>query len=211
MDVIGEFFKSALFSIIAIFDVNSGTDEPPYRVIQAIDPQTEVRHYEPRLAAEITLTITDGKKPERIAFGKLASYIFGDNALKTKMDMTAPVEKSTPDQKTKIAMTAPVDMKKDAQTLTMRFFMPAQYTLDNLPQPTDPDIKIIVIPAQTLAVRKYSGSTDEGKVASEQKQLATTLASTSWKVTDSFRSYFYNPPWTLPPLRRNEILVPVAQ
>jgi effector-binding domain-containing protein len=211
MEVVGEFLKSILFSVIAIFGVNISTEEPRYQVIESLDPQTEIRLYAPRLAAEVSVSQSNDKKLESIAFGKLAAYIFGDNRLKSKIDMTAPVETSASGQKNKIAMTAPVDIKKDQQSLTMRFFMPTQYQPETLPQPIDPDIKIIVIPEHILAVKKYSGSADEQAITRHQEELAAKLAATPWKIAGDFRSYFYNPPWTLPFLRRNEILVEVKK
>ncbi len=211
MEPISDFFKSALFFIVATFGVNVGTDEPKYRVIEMIDQQTEIRLYAPRLAAEIHLSKTAEAKMESMAFGKLAAYIFGENKRNTKIDMTAPVEKSAVQQNSKIAMTAPVDVKKDQQSMTMRFFMPSEYHVDNLPEPTDKDIKIIKIPEQIIAVRKYSGFSNDDNVKKQQEDLMSALKLTEWKTMSDYRSYFYNPPWTIPFLRHNEILVEVKK
>jgi hypothetical protein len=125
--------------------------------------------------------------------------------------MTAPVEKSAVQQNSKIAMTAPVDVKKDQQSMTMRFFMPSEYHVDNLPEPTDKDIKIIKIPEQIIAVRKYSGFSNDDNVKKQQEDLMSALKLTEWKTMSDYRSYFYNPPWTIPFLRHNEILVEVKK
>ena len=211
MDAIGDFLKTVAFSVLAIFGTNLGTEEPRYQVVTVIDPNTEIRLYAPRLAAEITVTRSDDKKLDSVAFGRLAAFIFGENTANTKLAMTAPVEKSDPAPKTKIAMTAPVEMKGDQQTLTMRFFMPSHLTADTVPRPKDPAIKLITLPEQHVAVRTYSGSADQGIILSQQEQLKARLAETDWKLSGDFRSYFYNPPWTLPFLRRNEITVDVTR
>lgn len=211
MDAIGDFFKTVLFSVLAIFGTNLGTEEPPYQRVAVIDDHTEIRLYAPRLAAEVTVTRSDDKKLDSVAFGKLAAFIFGENTKNAKLAMTAPVETSDLAAKTKIAMTAPVDVKKDQETLTMRFFMPAHFTPETLPQPKNSEIKIILLPEHAVAVRKYSGFADEALISAQQEQLAAALAATDWKITGAFRSYFYNLPWTLPFLRRNEIVVDVRK
>ena len=211
MDSISEFFKSALFFVVATFGINVSTEEPAYQILEQIDPQTEIRLYAPRLAAEVTVAQSGDQKMENRAFGKLAAYIFGDNQVKARIEMTAPVEQSRPTQAAKIAMTAPVDVKKDGPSMTMRFFMPSDYKPDTLPQPKDPSIKITLLPEQRIAVRRYTGFTDEDSVHVQQEKLADSLNKTTWRMDGDFRSYFYNPPWTLPFLRRNEILVPVKQ
>ena len=211
METITGFFKSAVFFVVATFGVNAGIEEPKYTVIESLDPQTEIRLYAPRIAAEVTVTRTNGQRTENAAFGKLAAYIFGDNKNNSKMEMTAPVERSGTDKSSKIAMTAPVDVSNDAETMTMRFFMPSEYNLSNLPRPNDPNIKIISLPEHVVAVRQYSGFTNEENIKEQEAKLANTLKTTKWKQNGHFRSYFYNPPWTLPFLRHNEILVDATQ
>jgi hypothetical protein len=211
VDTIGEFLKTVIFSVLAIFGTNLGTEEPRYQVVAVLDPNTEIRLYAPRLAAEITVTRADDKKLDSVAFGRLAAFIFGENTANTKLAMTAPVEKSDPAPKTKIAMTAPVEMKGDQQSMTMRFFMPSHLTADTVPRPKDPAIKLITLPEQHVAVRTYSGAADEIMIRNQQEQLKSALAATSWKLSGDFRSYFYNPPWTLPFLRRNEITINVTR
>jgi SOUL heme-binding protein len=211
METITGFFKSAVFFVVATFGVNAGIEEPKYTVIEKIDPQTEIRLYAPRIAAEVTVTKTNGQRTENAAFGKLAAYIFGDNTTNSKIDMTAPVERAGTDKSSKIAMTAPVDVRNDAETMTMRFFMPSEYNLGNLPQPNDKTIKIISLPEHLVAVRHYSGFTNEENIKEQQAKLVDSLKSTTWKQNGISRSYFYNPPWTLPFLRHNEILVDVIR
>jgi len=211
MEAISEIFKSAIFFAVATFGVNAGIEEPKYTVIEIIDQQTEIRLYAPRIAAEVTVTKADDNRTDSAAFGKLASYIFGQNKSNAKIEMTSPVEQSAPAKGSKIAMTAPVDVRNDNETMTMRFFMPSEYNLNNLPQPNDKTIKIISLPEHMVAVRKYSGSTKEDNIKEQELKLADSLKSTKWKHNGNTRSYFYNPPWTLPFLRHNEIVVDVTK
>ena len=211
MEAISEIFKSAIFFVVATFGVNAGIEEPKYSVIETIDQHTEIRLYSPRIAAEVTVTKADDNRTDNAAFGKLASYIFGQNNSNSKIEMTSPVEKSAGAKGSKIAMTAPVDIKNDTGSMTMRFFMPSEYNLSNLPQPNDKSIKIISLPEHYVAVRKYSGFTKEENIKDEEKKLVDSLKSTKWKHNGNTRSYFYNPPWTLPFLRHNEIVVDVGK
>ncbi len=211
MEAISEIFKSAIFFVVATFGVNAGIEEPKYTVIEIIDQQTEIRLYAPRIAAEVTVTKADDNRTDSAAFGKLASYIFGQNKSNAKIEMTSPVEQSAPAKGNKIAMTAPVDVRNDKETMTMRFFMPSEYNLNNLPQPNDKTIKIISLPEHIVAVRKYSGFTKEDNIKEQEMKLADSLKSTKWKQNGNSRSYFYNPPWTLPFLRHNEIVLDVTK
>src|SRR5271169_2308563 len=74
--------------------------------------------------------------PRNEAFRAIAGYIFGANKGRQKIDMTAPVEITSSGQK--IAMTAPVEAQSSDKGLVMRFFMPAEYSREQLPEPSDP-------------------------------------------------------------------------
>ena len=79
----------------------------------------------------------------RDAIGKgfriIADYIFGNNTTAQKVPMTAPV---TQQDSQKIAMTAPVTQQGDGNTWRVRFIMPSNYTLETLPKPNNPAIKL---------------------------------------------------------------------
>ena len=203
------FITSAVFFVLSTFGINSGTEQPKYEVIERIGTSVEIRRYAPRIAAEATIDVTKSDNPRGEAFRIVAAYIFGANKGKKKIDMTSPVEVKTAGEK--IAMTAPVEVNKSEKRLAMRFFMPKQYSKEELPEPTDSRVRLIDIPSETAAVLQFTGSTDDAAVSARTAELLKLLRGTSWKIEGTPTAFFYNPPWTIPFLRRNEIAVTVSK
>jgi hypothetical protein len=119
--------------------------------------------------------------------------------------MTAPVAQSSET----IAMTAPVAQDHTPDGWTIRFFMPAHYTMETLPKPNDPSVRLVAVPGQTMAVIRFTGSTAPEAIASHQAELQQALATGTWRADGPPVAWFYDPPWTLPFFRRNEVAVPV--
>ena len=124
--------------------------------------------------------------------------------------MTVPVESAARGEE--IAMTTPVETAPAADGgYAMRFFLPSSYTLASAPEPTDPRVRIVAVPETTEAVLSFTGSRSPERVADEQERLLSALASSAWRPTGPPVALFYDPPWTIPFLRRNEVAVPVAK
>jgi hypothetical protein len=210
IDSITSFFGSIVFAILSTFGVNTGTEQPKYVVVDRIGSNIEIRKYAPRIAAEYTLDTQGSGNPRGDAFRAIAGYIFGANKGRKTLDMTSPVEMK-PMGSTKIAMTTPVEMNKSEQQMTMRFFMPAEYKLVDLPVPTNPRIKLIEIPEVIVAALTFSGSTAEESIATETERLLKQIKSSAYQPTGEPTAYLYNPPWTIPFLRRNEVIVSVKK
>ncbi len=193
----------------AIFGVRGGTEEPAHTVEQLTDG-VEIRRYGPRIAAETTVT-ADDEAARNIGFRRLAGYIFGGNHADAKIEMTAPVaQQSGGGRGEKIAMTAPVSQRAgDDGQWVIRFFMPVEKTMESLPQPNDPAVQLVTVPAETIAVRRFTGSYNRDAVASQTAALLRTLHETGFRPVGTPSAWFYDPPWTLPMLRRNEIAVPI--
>jgi hypothetical protein len=177
-------------------------EEPPYSVLAELGDGIEIRRYGPRIAAETT-----GRGPND-AFRTLAGYIFGGNRQRLEIAMTAPV---TMTASQRIAMTAPVATAPAGDGLVMRFFMPAGWTMATLPEPSDPRVSLVEVPAEDLAVLRYTGLGLDGVVAARSSQLLDRLATSDWQPTGAPVAWFYDPPWTIPFLRRNEIAVAVKR
>ena len=203
------FLTSIATAFVAIFGINMQTEQPRYDVLERIGQSVEIRYYRPRVAAETTIDATKSDNARSEAFRLIAGYIFGANKTTDKIAMTTPVEISAPGAK--IAMTAPVEVNKSDSALVMRFFMPSQYSINQLPESTDSRVKLIEIPKTTVAALQFSGSTGDGAVAERATELTKALGSTNWKIAGPATAYFYNPPWTLPFLRTNEVVIPVAK
>ena len=203
------FIASIAAAVVSIFGVNVGTEQPRYDVLQRIGENIEIRQYGPRVAAETTIDRSKSDSARGDAFRLIAGYIFRANKTREKVAMTAPVEISSPG--TKIAMTAPVEVNNSDNVLVMRFFMPSKYSIDQLPEPSDPRVKLTQIPSMTVAALRFSGPTSDAAVSSRTEKLVIALQSSKWKTAGPATAFFYNPPWTVPFLRTNEIVIPVSQ
>jgi hypothetical protein len=107
-------------------------------------------------------------------------------------------------------MTSPVvQQPAGAESWSIQFIMPSKYTLATLPQPNDPRVRLVEIPARTFAVVRFSGLGREDAVARHEKALDAALAGSSWRAVGEPVTWYYDPPWTVPFLRRNEVARPV--
>lgn len=191
-----------------VIGVRAGTEEPAYDVIGR-QGEVEIRRYAPRLAAETLVEGADGEGAARsIGFRRLAGYIFGGNRPAAKIAMTAPVEQAAGSDPVRIAMTAPVAQAGEGpDAWRIRFFMPARWTRETLPEPTDPLVAIVEVPGEVVAVRRFSGIPSAKAVQAEATRLRQALEHGDWAAEGPVLGWFYDPPWTLPPLRRNEVAV----
>ena len=166
--------------------------EPSYRVLARVHA-IEIRRYDPRIAAETTVTASE-ETARSTGFRQIAGYIFGANHARAKIAMTAPV----------------AQRRSGPGHSTIRFFMPAGSTLQTLPTPNNPQVILAPLPAETFAVLRFSGTPTPDAVAREDARLLHGLAGSGWSVAGAPVAWFYDPPWTLPPLRRNEVAVQVS-
>jgi hypothetical protein len=193
----------------SVVGITSGTESPAYSVIANVGP-VEIRQYTPRLAADVIVQ-GDEMSARSAGFRRLARYIFGANAATKSIPMTAPVAESRAAPPAKIPMTAPVAQTQSANgDWIITFYMPRKYSLETLPRPSQPGIQIHELPATIDAVYRFSGSTSIAAVSNARKLLLSQLAGSTWEVTGAPVTWFYDPPWTLPWFRRNEVAVPVV-
>ena len=183
------------------------TEEPKYNLIHQ-SGDIELREYAPKIIAE-TVVSGDLDDASSKGFKRIADYIFGNNNApaggKEKIAMTAPVTMKA--QSEKISMTTPVTMQKTDGMWRMHFVMPSQYTMETLPQPNNPAVTLRQIPSQRYAVIRFSWFAGEDKVAKKSRELLTWMKDNNITSTGSPELARYNPPWTLPFLRRNEVMI----
>lgn len=203
-----------LFSLgIAIMAATAGaahadTEEPAFTVVDKIGV-IDVRQYGPRLAAEVTVG-GDEEDARSAGFRLLADFIFGNNTSRTSIAMTAPVSQEAARSES-IAMTAPVSQTSDgAGKWRVRFFMPSNYTRATLPKPNNPAVQIVDVPGETMAVLRFSNSRSAEAVAEKTAVLLRGVAASKWRAVGTPVAWFYDPPWTLPFWRRNEVAVAVS-
>ncbi len=195
-------------------------DEPQYKVLYS-SQNIEIRQYAPMLIAQVYV---DGDMDEASnkGFRLIASYIFGNNQSVTQSDpekiaMTTPV--TIEPQAEKIPMTAPVAIEPQSQEGNMvssqkwrvHFVMPSQYTLANIPKPKDSSVQLKELPEQYFVVLQYSGFNTVGKVQQRSDELQAWSKDQGLTIKSAAQLARYNPPWTLPMFRRNEILIEIAK
>ncbi|MGB5762503.1 MAG: heme-binding protein [Sedimenticolaceae bacterium] len=183
------------------------TEEPSYTVIEQ-SGDFELRMYSPMIVAE---TQVSGPMDDASSAGfrLIADYIFGNNTSRAggneKISMTAPVTMEPKPEK--ISMTVPVSMEQTGEQWRVHFVMPSQYTLDSLPTPNNSAVSLREVPASRYAVIRFSGLVSEEKRAAKAAELMTWLDSRGITPVGEPKLARYNPPWTLPFLRRNEVMV----
>ena len=177
----------------------------------------EIRLYPAHIVAQTTVTGTYSEALSQ-GFRIVAGYIFGGNAKKQSIAMTAPVvEQSSGGSGSStnttvsesIAMTAPVMATMEGETHTIAFGMPRSYTLDTLPTPTDPRVQIVTIPEKKMAVIRFSWFRTDARVQAKKQELLSALAKDNVTVVGSPQYAGYNAPWTPPWMNRNEVLVEI--
>ena len=180
-------------------------EKAKYTVLEKED-DFEIRQYDSQIVAE---TYVDGDLEDvgNEGFRLLYGYISGDNKKKQSISMTAPVGQEAGSEK--IAMTAPVKQEKKDNQWRITFLMPAEYTLETLPEPNDNRVKLKADPGRLMAAVRYSGTWskegyEENKALLEeylQKRGLTKAGEPVWAR--------YDPPFMPWFLRRNEVLIPV--
>jgi hypothetical protein len=175
--------------LLGVTAMANSIEEPQYKVIKSME-EVEIRHYQPVIQAVTTLP---GRSHSSTGFRRLAGFIFSGN-----------------DQEQKIAMTAPVQETLGETSTEMAFTMPGQYTLQDLPRPDDSRVELRNVPARTVAVVTFSGWATRSRVDHFEQELRAALGRDTIEITGEASLNQYNPPWTLPFLRRNEIMIEVA-
>jgi DNA gyrase inhibitor GyrI len=197
----------ALYLLLAVNQAMA-IEEPRYAMVER-DGAFEVRQYAAHLVAE-TVVDADFEKAGSVAFQRLFRYISGENTSRQKIAMTAPVTQAkAPGAGEKIAMTAPVVQQRAKRGYRVAFVVPASYTIDTVPQPNDPLVTIRAIPGQLVAVWRYSGRWTTANYAEHEALLRSTLPKRGLVAQGEPILARYNPPFTPPFLRRNEIQIPV--
>ena len=183
-------------------------EEPQYQVLDQSN-NIELRAYEPMIIAETEVTGSLGQASSA-GFRKIADYIFGNNTSlsgkQEKISMTAPVTMQPLSEA--IRMTTPVTIAGAEGQWRMHFVMPSKYSMQSLPKPNNQEVVLRVIPQRYYAVLRFSGWAGEKKVARKTRELQEWMDTRSLKALGVSRLSRYNPPWTLPFMRRNEVMIP---
>ena len=180
-------------------------EEASYVLISK-DKAFEIREYAQHVVAE-TLVEGNMQNVSNKAFMKLFRYISGSNVSRSKVAMTAPVSQQVTGDK--IPMTAPVGQQRVAEKWLISFMMPKSYSLTTLPQPQDTSITLRQVPAQRMAVLRYSGMWSEKSDLSHERELTAWMGKMGLTATANTIWARYNPPFNPWFLRRNEVMIPI--
>lgn len=187
-----------------IGNVMSYVEHPDYKII-TLKNNIEVREYLPMILAEVEV-VGERKQAIRQGFKILADYIFGNNTSFVKMEMTAPV---TNELNEKMSMTAPVIQQKYMDKWKVRFVMSKKYSFETLPKPKVKDVTLVSVPLRYFAVIRFSGLVNDENIKQYTNELEAYILDQALKSIGMPQLAFYNPPWTLPFLRRNEVMIEV--
>ena len=184
------------------------TEEPDFHLILKKD-NFEIREYEPKILAQVEV-VGDFDDASKKGFRLLADYIFGNNVSddgSSKIDMTAPV---VLEPKSKVIdMTAPFIKEGNGREWLISFVMPKEFSIKNLPKPNNKEIKIIKLPKEKYAVIIFSGLIRESNYKEQEKLLKNFINAKNLTTVGQLQIARYNPPWTLPFFRRNELMIKI--
>ena len=176
--------KKILLILISVITLNSQSmayEEANYKVVKE-NKNYEIRKYSDRLVVETNSTQGNG-------FKKLFNYISGNN-----------------EQNEEIKMTVPVTQEIKNGNVTMQFYLPSKFNKDNTPKPSNSEIEILTIEGGYYAVIKYSGRSSDKNFLKNKNILEKALKQDNIVLLSPPIKASYNSPFTLPILKRNEVM-----
>ena len=201
---------TAILLIINVFALGTedtmAIETAKYEVVSKMK-NLEIRDYTSHIVAE---TVVAGSLEDagNEAFKILFRYISGNNRPGDKIEMTTPVAQQANGEQ--IKMTAPVGQQPRRDKWVVSFMMPAAYAMETLPKPKDPRVTLRQVPRRRMAVIRYSGFWSETGYLKNKLKLETWIHQNGIQITGDPIWARYNPPFTPWFLRRNEVLIPIA-
>ena len=186
--------------------IMSNVEQARYDVIET-HGAIEIRDYAPMIVAEVSVP-GDREKAISDGFRLIADYIFGNNIPSREVAMTAPVIQQPGE---KIAMTAPVIQQGSERLWVVRFVMPSAYTMHALPRPKNSEVILREIAGKRFAVIRFSGLARANSLSAHTKELEAFILENNLQTVSEPTYAFFNPPWTLPFLRRNEVMIEIGR
>jgi SOUL heme-binding protein len=179
-----------LKGVAGIFGIRTG-EEPEYMLYET-DGNKEVRAYLPYVVAHIEIFGEESKATDQ-AFLELTDYLFGKNSAGLQMQMTVPVLIERSEFKSKMCVV-----------------LPSKFSVVSAPTPDNANIKLESRPSEIVAAIEYSGVNSPEKISEKREELINwLLAETSYDVVSKSRIALYDPPLTIPFMRKNELHISV--
>lgn len=184
-------------------------EEPAYALVRE-ERGVELRRYAPVVRAVTVVENASWDRALNEGFRRLAGYIFGGNTRQQSIEMTSPVTAQPSSSSSKIAMTSPVTAQPATTGVRVTFTMPASHTLQSLPVPHNRAVVLEAVAERLVAVRAFSGFASRDTFERERQALLQGLTGLGVRAVGEPELARYDPPWTLPFLRRNEVAVEVV-
>jgi hypothetical protein len=197
---------TAILAAILWGPIVSNVEQARYDVVES-HGNIEIRDYAPMIVAEVSVP-GDRETAISAGFRKIAEYIFGNNVSSRKVAMTAPVTQKPSE---KIAMTAPVTQQGGEGLWQVRFVMPSSHTMESLPKPSSPDVVLRELAGKRFAVIRFSGRAKTRRLEARTRDLHAFIENKQHQAISKPTYAFFNPPWTLPFLRRNEVMIEIER
>jgi hypothetical protein len=192
-----------------VIGIRSGYEEAGYTRAEK-HGKIEIRDYGELVVVE-TVVDANYKKAGNDAFRRLFRYISGNNEAREKIAMTTPVI-ADEGKGEKIAMTTPVIGEPTSEgTWRYMFVLPSSYTIETAPAPKDANVRLSVMPAHKVAAIRYAGRWKESTMRKKTAELEKWIQESEYEAVSEPRSAGYDPPWTIPPLRRNEVMIDLVK
>ena len=188
-----------IFALLFITQAWAEYEKPSYNVVLKEDG-LEIRDYAPTIVVE-TQVLASRRDAAGEAFQSLFNYISGDNTARLEIPMTSPVAQTQ----------AGRGSGKVSGKWAIRFFLPKNLSVENIPQPLQQDVNIVTLAAQRFASVSFKGTQNDKKVAKYTAQLREFIAEKGFGVTGEPVYAFYDPPFVPWFLRDNEILLPIQK
>jgi hypothetical protein len=177
-------------------------ETPPYKVLHQ-EKNFEIREYASVLVAR-TSNVGEMEDVQNQSFRILAKYIFGGNERSESISMTAPVLQESKSES--IAMTAPVIQQQSGERWIMEFVLPSKYSLSTAPKPKDSRVEILEKSSEIVASLRFTWGYSQSKIERKTAELRGWLKKfPQYEVVGSVRLAAYDPPFTIPFLRKNEV------
>ncbi len=168
--------------------------EPVYRVVKR-DGMFEIRAYEPMTLAEVQLDNPSRKQALDEGFKVLHDYIGGANDKHMRLAMTIPVTHQ------------PAGDRQNGISWIVRFIMPSSVLFHKLPKPKDERISLFRVPVGRAAIIRFPGRVDDAVLKEKTAELRNWIKAQQVSAAAPPTYALYNPPWVLPFLRRNEVMI----
>jgi hypothetical protein len=192
-----------LIGLIMAAPAANAVEEPQWTLVHE-DGAFSIRDYAPTVVAE---THVSGERGAAInvGFRRLARFIFGGNEPNHEIAMTAPVTQMAEGER--IAMTAPVSQAAFYEGWVVTFYMPPGSRIEDMPRPLDASVILREQAGRRVAVLRFSGLATQSNLARHADELRHRIETRGEVAAGDVSYAFYNPPWTLPWARRNEVMI----